>query len=254
MRDALGAISYATGASPRAASRYAPIVFDLDGTLVDSAIGIAAALNDARLASEPVAVERVRALVGFGSAHLIREALNIPDAEVPEALRQFRSIYRVDPCRPEHLFPGAERLLVNLRQWGLPLAICTNKPQDLAERVIDRLGLAHYFGAVVGSDPALPEKPDPAPLLRAVAALGGGAPILIGDSMIDALTAQAAGAPFLHAAYGYGRIAGVPVAGVAKSCAEVTLLLEELLRPQDVSVATVRRGEAPPSEGEGERS
>lgn len=222
----------AAGAYRRPAPpRYAPIVFDLDGTLVDSAWGIANALNGIGLARERIEVADVRALVSGGASNLIKQALKLEDAEVPNALQTFRRLYATDPCRPEHLFPGADRTLSCLRSWDLRLAICTNKPQALAERVIESLGLAHYFDAVIGSDPCRPQKPDPAPLFEAVARLNGVTPILVGDSRIDALTAQAAGAPFVYAAYGYESVEDLPMAAVASSLAEVAEVLEKLLWP-----------------------
>jgi phosphoglycolate phosphatase len=211
--------------------RRCAIIFDLDGTLVDSAIGIAAALNEVGLASEPITVDRVRALVSKGAAHLVKETLGVSDAEVPDALRRFREIYMVDLCQPEHLFPDVERLLDCLLRWGLSLAVCTNKPQALAEGVIHRLGLTPFFSSVVGADPSRPEKPDPTPLREVVSQLNGGTAIFVGDSMIDARTAEAAGTPFIYAAYGYERVAGIPVAGVAFDCMGVAATIESLLWP-----------------------
>lgn len=217
-----------------AASRRPPpgdqvVVFDLDGTLVDSAIGIAAALNN--LAAKPVDVEFVRCLVSKGATQLISETLEVSESDVPEALKRFREIYMMDPCRPEHLFPGVEQLLQRLLQWELRLAVCTNKPQALAEGVIDRLGLSRYFSTIVGSEPGRPDKPDPAPLREVVTRMNAGQTIFVGDSMMDALTAEAAGAPFIHAAYGYERVVGVPVTGVASDCMGVAAIIEKLLCP-----------------------
>jgi phosphoglycolate phosphatase len=218
-------------ARQRPAPRYAPIVFDLDGTLVDSAWGIANALNGIGFARESVDVAHVRALVSGGASHLIKQALKLEDAEVPNALQAFRRLYADDPCRPEDLFPGVDQTLSCLRSWDLRLAICTNKPQALAERVIHRLGLARYFDVVIGSDPCRPQKPDPAPLFEAATRLKGATPVLVGDSRIDALTAQAADAPFVYAAYGYERVDDMPVAGVAANLSEVAEILEKLLWP-----------------------
>lgn len=213
----------------RPPARYAPIVFDLDGTLVDSAPGIAEALNALALAQDPVDVAHVRSLLSRGAAHLIKEALGVADRDIPDALQAFRKQYSVEPCRPEDLFPGVERALKEMRRWGSRLAVCTNKPQALTERVVECVGLTRYFDLVVGSDPSRTEKPDPATLLDICAQLNGTKPILIGDSMIDALTAQAASAPFVYAAYGYEHIENVPIAGVASSMAEVTQIVEKLL-------------------------
>lgn len=213
----------------RRLAAYTPIVFDLDGTLVDSAPGIADALNRMNLTREPIQVSQVRRLVSGGAFNLVREAFGIADEEVPGALQAFRTQYLVSPCCPEHLFPGVEQALKSMRGWGSRLAVCTNKPQALAERVIERLGLGGYFDVVLGSDPSRAEKPDPAPLFEICVRLNGSIPILIGDSMVDARTAQAAGAPFVYAAYGYEPVENVPVAGVATCMADVTEIVEKLI-------------------------
>jgi phosphoglycolate phosphatase len=220
------------GVDRRLAPRHAPIIFDLDGTLVDSARGIAKALNRTGIASERVEVADVRRLVSGGVSHLIKQSLNVDDAEVARAMWSFRRFYAVDPCRRDDLYPGVEEALACLCSWNMCLAVCTNKPQALAERVIDVLGLARYFDVVIGSDARRPQKPDPAPLLEAATRLGGTAPVLVGDSLIDALTAQAAQAPFIHASYGYECVENIPIAGVASSPAELTAILEELLWPR----------------------
>lgn len=235
-----GAASDENSVFARTSPRFFPIVFDLDGTLVDSAFGIADALNGIGLAREKVEIDTVRALVSGGAAHLVKEALKIGDADVPRALQAFRSRYVVDPCRPEHLYPDVERTLARLRRQGLCLAVCTNKPQTLAERVIQKVGLAQYFDVVIGADPRRPEKPDPTSLLEASARLNGSTPIFVGDSMVDALTAQAAGAPFVHAAYGYGRIENAPIAGVARSVQEAARILDGLLWTSTAPGETLR--------------
>ena len=180
-------------------------VFDLDGTLVDSAPGIAQALSATGRGRKPITVESVRALVSFGADRLVGESLGLSEADIPEALSSFRELYAAAPCTVDHLYPGTRRALVETRERGALLAVCTNKPQHLAERVLERLGLRDLLPVVVGSQAGRPTKPDPASLREALDRTAVGArAVLVGDSLVDALTARACGVPFVFAAFGYG--------------------------------------------------
>lgn len=214
----------------RGAGRLAScVIFDLDGTLVDSAPGIASALNVIRTTPEPVGVERVRALVSRGAADLIRGTLGLEEAAVPEALAAFREVYGREPCRPDDLYPGADDLLRSLRAAGLSIGVCTNKPQGLAEIVIGRCGLGDRVDLVVGSSTERPSKPDPGMLRWLLGRLrAGGEAVLIGDSDVDAETAARAGVAFIAARYGYGPILGQfpSVAGIDALGDLVPILLD----------------------------
>jgi phosphoglycolate phosphatase len=194
----------------------AGVVFDLDGTLVDSAPGIARALNATRLAPRPVDVETVRSLVSFGAEKLVQDALGVPDAEVATALSEFRAHYAEAPCEPGDLFEGVAAALLTFRTSGIAIGVCTNKPQGLADIVMERLGLAGLVDAVVGSTPSWPSKPDPRPLRETIKRMSNEGPIVfVGDSVVDAKTAEAAGVPFVFATFGYGDLdAGIARAGV----------------------------------------
>ncbi len=225
-------VADATCSTMRALSRAGPVVvFDLDGTLVDSALGIAAALNRLGVAREPVSVDAVRALVSFGAERLVGEALKLPAHEVAGALASFRAVYALDPCTRDDGFPGVFDALSALAASGLALGVCTNKPQGLAEIVIDRLGLSALLPVIVGSAPSRPSKPDAQPLLETIARLaqGDGQAVLVGDSVVDALTAQAAHVPFIYATFGYSAISD---AVASDACfdryADLPPLIEEL--------------------------
>jgi phosphoglycolate phosphatase len=184
-------------------------VFDLDGTLVDSAPGIASALQLVAGSSRTVDVTSVRALVSLGADALITQTLGLSEADVPKALVEFRAAYAVAPCQAGDAFPGVESALQWLREHGIAAGVCTNKPQRLAELVLDRLGLSSFVDIVVGSSPGIP--PKPAAALVHSTLLGFEtrvSPLYIGDSEVDAIACANAGVPFAFAAFGYGQVSG----------------------------------------------
>ena len=183
------------------------VIFDLDGTLIDSAKGIAAALDVIRAdrGIEPVAVEDVRRWVSLGAEELVTLALGSTPVSVSEDLAAFRAAYAGVPADPADLYPGAIETLQALHERGLRLGVCTNKPQRLAAGIIEGLGLGAFFTAVVGGAPDLKPKPDPAPLHLAMDRLqvGGVASLFVGDSEVDAQTAEFAGVAFVLVGHGY---------------------------------------------------
>ena len=183
------------------------LVFDLDGTLVDSAPDICAVAN-AVLAEEgvaPLTLAEARGFVGAGASVFVERmqaARGLPEADHTRLLARFLEGYEgaVENTRP---YPGVVDALAVLAARGHPMGVCTNKPIGPARGVLAHFGLAPRFGAVIGGD-SLPErKPDPAPLLAVLDALGGGAALFVGDSEIDAETAARAGLPFLLFTRGY---------------------------------------------------
>lgn len=192
------------------------IVFDLDGTLVDSVGDLQAALNLV-LAAEgaaPVTLEETRGLVGHGLGSLVRSAGEIrglrPDrqAAMTEAMLEH---YQKAPARLTRPYPGAVDCLRALRAAGHPLGLCTNKALAPTMAILRALGLEAYFQTVVGGDSLAQRKPDPAPLIAAFGPLGP--PLLyVGDSEVDAETAVAAGVPFALHSEGYrkGAVADLP--------------------------------------------
>jgi phosphoglycolate phosphatase len=185
------------------------VAFDLDGTLADTAPDLAAALNHAlgRLGRAPVRPEDVRHLVGQGARALLRRGLatsgEASEALVDEGFPHFIDFYAANICRGTRAYDGLEDTLDALRAAGAKLALCTNKIERLTRLLLDALGWSGRFDSVVGGDTLPVRKPDPAPLLEAIARAGGGRAAFVGDSITDADTARAAGVPFVAVSFGF---------------------------------------------------
>ncbi|HEY5722015.1 MAG TPA: phosphoglycolate phosphatase [Allosphingosinicella sp.] len=185
------------------------IVFDLDGTLADTAPDLAAVLNHVltRLGRDTVPAESVRHLVGHGARALLRrglEATGDASEELVEAGFPFyMEHYSANICRGTRPYPGIEAALDDLARRGVALAVCTNKMESLTLKLLDALGWSGRFQAVVGGDSTSARKPDPAPLREAIARVGGGRAAFVGDSIVDADTARAAGLPFVAVSFGF---------------------------------------------------
>jgi phosphoglycolate phosphatase len=188
------------------------IVFDLDGTLVDTAPDLLAALNVVLTAEghEAVVPADLRHLVGHGARAMFEHALRRTGAPVSaprlSALtEQFLAFYRANIARGSRPFPGVPETLDLLAGQGAGLGICTNKAQDLTELLLSELKLTRHFPAVFGGGRTPYSKPDPRHLLEVVTALKGHASraVLVGDSGIDVAAAHAANIPVIAMSYGY---------------------------------------------------
>jgi phosphoglycolate phosphatase len=192
------------------------ILFDLDGTLIDSAPMIAAALNRviAERGGEAVPLEKVRGLVSRGAAELVSTCFGACATDTKNDLGAFREIYRTLVPQECDLYPGARAALEILHSEGRQLAVCTNKPQALTEGILAALGLDRYFAVVMGGDVCTRPKPDAAHLFDILQRLGADAAdaVYVGDSEVDGEAAQAAGLPFILVTFGYaiGRIEEIP--------------------------------------------
>jgi phosphoglycolate phosphatase len=196
------------------------VMFDLDGTLLDSVPDLAAAtdLMLEQLGREPAGVEQVRDWVGNGSLVLVRRALassiehaSVDADEAAAAHRRFLEIY-ADCHALSRVYPGVRECLDWLRGQGAALGLVTNKPFRFIEPLLTEHGLHDYFAWVLGGDSLEQHKPDPAPLqwMLARADVEADQALFVGDSRSDVLAAQAAGVACIAVSYGYNH--GRPVA------------------------------------------
>lgn len=192
------------------------VVFDLDGTLIDSAPEIAGALNAllGELGLPALAPERVRDMIGDGSAVLVARGLEAAagapaqPSDHAAALSRFLEIYEGWPADPAQVYPGVPETLDRLLAAGLRLGLCTNKPGRVTRAVLAALGLAPRFAAVAGGDSLPFRKPDPRHLAHVLDALGA-APAraaMVGDNAHDVAAARGLGVAAVAVSYGYPRM------------------------------------------------
>lgn len=192
------------------------IVFDLDGTLIHSAPDVAINLNRALAALghatlPQTAIER---MVGEGARMLVLRALaalgeaSPSDDQIDALTAGYLAAYRAEPVAETTLYPGVAGMLDRLTAEGVAIAICTNKPTDLTQSVLDRLDLTRHFPIVIGSTSGYPRKPAPEPLRAALGGLGL-APenaLMVGDTHADVGAARATGTRIALVRYGYSAV------------------------------------------------
>lgn len=208
------------GANVNAKARYAALLFDLDGTLLDTVPDLAAAANRmlAALGRPALPVELMATFVGRGIGRLVeRSLLGQRDGEVDAAVRApalalFEDFYAEESGRRSRPYPGVTDALARLRDAGLPLAVVTNKAVAFTQPLLAQTGLLPFFAAVVGGDTLPWKKPDPRPLLHACGELGVAARdcLFVGDSVHDVQAARGAGCAVWCVPYGYNE--GQPIA------------------------------------------
>lgn len=188
------------------------VIFDLDGTLIDSAADLAAAVNAllAGFGGEPLPLAQVRPMIGDGVAMLIARALaarGLEPSDPEAAAREFMRHYASMATSRTRAFPGVRAALEALRTDAIALAVCSNKPERITRDILQSLGLAGYFPRVVGGDSLPFRKPDPRVLLAVLEefAVPPAAALLVGDSEVDAATARAADVRFVLMRHGYHR-------------------------------------------------
>ena len=190
------------------------VLFDLDGTLVDSAPGIGEAINAvlSPLGCPPLPLREVRRMIGDGAPRLLERALaahglSPPAAEKAALMGRYLGRLKSNPPGPDDLYPEASRVVAELRAEGVPLGLCTNKPISATRSALGSLGLDGCFGVVLGGDSLSHRKPEPEPLLAAVEVLGvsAGNAVMIGDSVADIDAARAAGMASVVVSHGYSR-------------------------------------------------
>ena len=169
-------------------------IFDLDGTLIHSALDIQAAANkmlaDVNLA--PLDLATIESFIGNGIPKLVERCLAVYDLPLDDAaVEAMRKYYDADPATLTTPYPGVVDCLKTLRAKGAKLAVCTNKPLAPALVILEGLGLGGYFDVVVGGDTYAHNKPNPEPLLGCVSQMGVDIEncVYVGDSETDALTA-----------------------------------------------------------------
>lgn len=189
------------------------LLFDLDGTLVDSVPDLAEAVDRmlADFGHPPAGEAKVRLWVGTGSRSLVSRALSdakggqADDELIERALANYFDHYEARLCVRSRLYEGVSDTLARLRSEGYPLAIVTNKPERFVRPLLDGLGIAQHFSAMIGGDTLAQRKPHPQPLLHAADALGvePTQALMIGDSRNDIEAARAARIPVVCVPYGY---------------------------------------------------
>ena len=191
-------------------SRFRTVVFDLDGTLADTAPDLTASLNYTlgKLGRPAVPAEDVRHMVGHGVRALLRNGLTatgeVSEALIDEGFPIFFAYYEAHIADHTRPFPGVEEALAALEADGVKIAVCTNKLEALTHDLLAALGWKDRFAAVVGGDTLPVRKPDPAPLLEAIARAGGEGPAaFVGDSITDTDTAKAAQLPCVALSFGF---------------------------------------------------
>ena len=193
------------------------VLFDLDGTLLDSIPDLSEACHRmmVELGRAPHSIDTIRTFVGKGMLNLVRRCLaehgTASDAEMAAAVDAFRRHYAEVNGLATTIYEGVVPALAALQAQGVAMACVTNKPAAFTGPLLERMGIAGYFGATVSGDTLAEKKPHPAPLIHACELLGVtvAESLMIGDSANDAEAARAAGMPVLLVTYGYSE--GMPV-------------------------------------------
>lgn len=213
------------------------VLFDLDGTLIDSAAGIAEAVNntlqDFGHAREDEAT--VRTWIGDGARLLLQRALahagaGLPEGEVFEsAYARLMRHYADSLPLQARAYPGAGEGMRGLRDAGVRVALCTNKPERFIVPLLEALGWKGMFDAIVGGDSLAEHKPHPEPLLHIARGFGVEVRecLMVGDSRTDAEAANAAGMPLALVDYGYRRDFDLATAGACYVVDDLRLLLQQ---------------------------
>jgi phosphoglycolate phosphatase len=219
------------------------IIFDLDGTLVDSAPDIHRALNLCLVSlglAESSLIE-VKGWIGNGSKKLVERALiakyrDFVDAETNEtffniAHSNFIDFYEQNVAAKTTIYPGVEKTLQELVTNEVPMALVTNKPFDITQQLLSALNWSHYFSQVVGGDSFHVKKPDPYPLQQVCIkhSVNPSDCLMVGDSVNDIAAARRAGMPVLAVSYGYNHGQPVILENPDYLVADLTELLESVI-------------------------
>ncbi len=188
------------------------ILFDLDGTLVDTAPDLAASMNVllVRRGRSRLDLEDVRHMVGQGAKALMTKAMTATGTpattdEIEEMYPEFLEYYGANIAVTSRPFPGVMTALKTLRASGCAMGVCTNKPESMSRLLLDTLDMGAYFSSIVGGDTLAVRKPDPEHVLETMRRIGGepAATVMVGDSQADIVAAQAANVPVIAVTFGY---------------------------------------------------
>ena len=188
------------------------VIFDLDGTLIDTASDLGHATNHALASFDlpMVPLSEVRHLVGGGARVMLRRGFEYArgtkasEDEIERALAVFLEYYVENIAVSSRPFDGVMELIERLRAKSVAVGICTNKREMPARKLIEALGLNNHFGAIVGGDTCGVAKPDPAPVRKCLEDLGRSRAVFVGDSDTDIRAAKATGLPCVIGTFGYG--------------------------------------------------
>ncbi len=183
------------------------VIYDLDGTLIDSAAVVHSILNRrrAQLNQAPLARHALVPWLSLGGEQLIAAALEVGAEQVEAELRHFREYYAASPTPRGSVYPGVREVLQQLERAGVHLAVCTNKPRSLAKKVLVETELWDHFAFVSAGGDLPVKKPHPQTLEVCLDALGAhpARTLYVGDSSVDQALCQALGVPFVHFLGGY---------------------------------------------------
>jgi phosphoglycolate phosphatase len=188
------------------------LIFDLDGTLINSAPDVRHAVNHTlqRYGHSPIAEQDIYELLGYGARVLLAKAfakhhVTLSADEMEESLSAYYDYYKKHPVVATEIYSGVIDVLTLLKNAGFALGICTNKPGIMTRLVLEKLNMMHFFNAVVAGDEMAQPKPHAAHIKRVLELMGlpSAQAVMIGDSEVDKQAAQNADIPFIGVSYGY---------------------------------------------------
>ncbi len=190
---------------------FAIVGFDLDGTLVDTAGDLTAAVSHALAlaAREPLSDAQVRPMIGLGARHMLEQGFiatgGVPGGDFERLYRELLRFYEANIAVHSRAFPGVTAALDRLDALGVKTAVVTNKREDMARKLLGELGLAERMATIIGGDTLGPgnAKPSPAPIIEMIARCGGGRAAFVGDSIYDVMAAQSAGVTSVAVDFGF---------------------------------------------------
>jgi phosphoglycolate phosphatase len=207
-------VSDAADAAARG-NRTAAVIFDLDGTLVDSVGDITASINEvlATKCLAPFSIETILTFIGDGADALVERAFYARGVvfnsdELVRMIASYELAYGARLASSTKVYEGVVDIIAELRTKGVGIGICTNKTEDKAISVVEALDISKYVDVIVGARRGQPPKPSPIPLLRALQHFGLGAidTVMVGDSNVDVECARAAGVTIIGVSFGYSRV------------------------------------------------